>query len=61
VLLQWALGKTSHSYHYYSTITERMYLARVYNDILDLVPGFRDQMDNLGADPSMLDKIIDAV
>jgi hypothetical protein len=44
-----------------STIQERMRLARVYRDILDLVPGFRDQIDSLGADPSALNKVIEVV
>jgi hypothetical protein len=44
-----------------STPQERECLAKMYHDILDLVPGFRDQMDNFAADPEALDNIIDVV
>jgi hypothetical protein len=33
----------------------------MYNDVLDLVPGFRDQMSTFVANPEALDKIIDVV
>jgi hypothetical protein len=33
----------------------------MYDDILDLVPGFREQMSNFAADPKVLDNIIDVV
>jgi len=45
----------------YSSVKERDHLARIYTEVLDMVPGFHDQMPNFGTDPEALDSIIDMV
>jgi len=45
----------------YSSAEERNHLAKTYNNVLDMVPGFHEQMPNFGADPEALNCIIDVV
>ena len=45
----------------FSAEEERERLAKMYNDVLDLVPAFREQMINFETDPEALDNIINVV
>ena len=45
----------------YSAVNERNYLSKIYTEVLELVPGFRDQIPNFVVDPEALDNIIDVV
>jgi hypothetical protein len=45
----------------FSSTEERKHLTKIHDSVLDMVPGFRDQMSNFGMDPEALDRVIDVV
>src|ERR1700722_1182746 len=54
------LPKLTRSLHF-SSDKERNHLVNIHNSVLDMIPGFRNQMPNFGTDPEALDHVIDVV